>query len=185
MPRRFTPDEPSAAARRSHSMDALLLVNTPSSGALQVGGLPLHPLIVHAVVILLPLTVAGTILGTVWPAARRRLGIVTPLGALIVLILVPITVAAGESLRDVVGPVPGVERHEMFGRMLLPWAIALFLATAGQWAWYRWGEAHAGTRSRARFITIAIGIVAVLIAVGALVMVVLIGESGSRAVWGG
>ena len=52
-----------------------------SEDVLQVGGLPLHPLIVHAVVVLLPLTVLAVLLGTFWPAARRRLGIVTALVA--------------------------------------------------------------------------------------------------------
>ena len=35
-----------------------------SEDVLQVGALPLHPLIVHAVVVLLPLTVLAVLLGT-------------------------------------------------------------------------------------------------------------------------
>lgn len=181
------PGEPSAAGHRSHSMDALPSAHTPSAGTLEIGGLPLHPLIVHAVVILLPLTVLAAILGTVWPAARRRLGVVTPLAALVVLVLVPVTVAAGESLKAVVGPVPGLARHEMFGRMLLPWVIALFVATAAQWAWYRWGTQpqRESATGRSRAIPVTIGIVTVLASAGALVIVILTGEAGSRAVWGG
>ena len=71
-----------------------------SAGDLQVGGLPLHPLIVHVIVVLVPLTALAIILGTLWPAARRRLGIVTSLAALVLVILVPITVAAGQSLEQ-------------------------------------------------------------------------------------
>jgi len=161
-----------------------------SAGSLQIGGLPLHPLIVHAVVILVPLTALAVVVGTLWPAARRRLGVVTPLAALIVLILVPITVAAGESLRDVVGPLPGVDAHEALGRMLLPWVIAMFVASAAQWAWYRWGvprmQSQGTERARGTaVISIVIGVIAIAAAVGALVVVVLIGESGARAVWGG
>lgn len=158
-----------------------------SAGTLQIGGLPLHPLIVHATVILVPLTALAVILGTVWPAARRRLGIVTPLAALVAVILVPITVVAGESLRDVVGPLPGVAQHEALGRMLLPWVLALFVASAGQWAWYRWGvpRMQPERARRASVISIVIGVIAVVAAVGAVVVVALIGESGARAVWGG
>lgn len=154
--------------------------------ALEIGGLPLHPLIVHLVVVLTPLTALALVLSVFWLAARRRLGIVTPLAALVVLILVPITVAAGESLKEVVGPLPAVERHESFGRMLLPWAIALFVVAAAHWAWYRFGRRGVvETRpSLARVITVVLGVLATGVSVGVTVMIVLIGESGAQAVWG-
>lgn len=154
---------------------------------MDVAGLPLHPLIVHAVVVLTPLTVLALLLGTFWPAARRRLGIVTPLAALVVLVLVPITVNAGLALAEAIGPVPAVERHRQLGEMLLPWAIALFGITAAQWAWYRWGDARVRERSpgAARATAIVIGAAAVIVGIGATAMIVLIGDSGARAVWGG
>jgi formate hydrogenlyase subunit 3/multisubunit Na+/H+ antiporter MnhD subunit len=154
---------------------------------LQVSGLPLHPLLVHAVVVLLPLTVLALLLGQFWPAARRRLGVVTAVGALVVLVLVPITVAAGESLAQIVGPIPAVERHENFGRLLLPWAIALFLVAVGQWAWFRWGadRIRATRRPIATAVTWLLAAAVVVVGVGSVTLLVLIGESGSRAVWGG
>jgi hypothetical protein len=154
---------------------------------MDVAGLPLHPLIVHAVVVLTPLTVLALLLGTFWPAARRRLGIVTPLAALVVLVLVPITVNAGLALAALIGPVPAVERHRQLGEMLLPWAIALFAVAAAQWAWYRWGDARVRERSpgAARVTAIVIGAASVVVGFGATAMLVLIGDSGARAVWGG
>ena len=182
MPAEFTSGEPRAALRRSHSMNAV-----QSAGTLQVGGLPLHPLIVHVIVVLVPLTALAIILGTLWPAARKRLGVITPLAALVLVVLVPVTVAAGQSLEQVVGERPGVLQHASLGGMLLPWAIAMFVASAAQWAWYRWGVPRATPEHarRTTAISIVIGVVAVVAAVGAVVMVVLIGESGARAVWGG
>ena len=194
MPAKFTSHEPHAARHRSHSMDALhgtlalhRMTALDGAGALQVGGLPLHPLIVHAIVILVPLTALAMILGTVWPAARRRLGVVTPLAALVLVILVPLTVAAGQSLEAAIGPRPGVLQHASLGGMLQPWVIAMLLTSAAQWAWYRWGVPTATPEHarRTSTITIAIGVFVVIAAVGAVVMVVLIGESGARAVWGG
>ncbi len=157
-----------------------------ASDVIEVGGLPLHPLIVHAVVILVPLTAAAAVLGTFWPAARRRLGVVTPLAALVVLILVPITIAAGQSLAEAVGETPAVEHHEGLGRMMLPWAVALFVVTAAQWAWYRWGvgRASAPVPTRMRVVTWSVGILAIAVAVGITVVVVLTGEAGAQAVWG-
>lgn len=151
-----------------------------------VAGLPLHPLIVHAVVVLLPLAALALALGAVVPAARRRLGIVTPLAALLVLVLVPVTILAGEDLKEVVGPLPAVEHHEMLGRMLPPWAIALFIVAAAQWAWHRFRPTRAeGERRRSdAVVSIVLAVAAIVVAVGSTVMVVLIGEAGARAVWG-
>lgn len=39
-----------------------------------VNGLPVHPLVVHAVVVLLPLAIVGTILVAVRPTWRRAYG---------------------------------------------------------------------------------------------------------------
>ena len=168
-------------------MDATDLGPLASEDVLQVGGLPLHPLIVHAVVVLTPLTVLALLLGTFWPTARRRLGIVTTLAALLVLVLVPVTVAAGKSLAAALGPIPAVARHQAFGEMLLPWVIGLFVVAAAQWAWYRFGDENV-RRDRpgvARGFVIALGAAAVIVGIGTLVTVVLIGDSGARAVWGG
>lgn len=154
---------------------------------LQVAGLPLHPLLVHAVVVLLPLTVIAVLLTQFWPAARRRLGIVTPLAALVVLVLVPITVAAGQSLARVVGPLPAVQTHQNYGTMLLPWAVALFLVAAAQWVWFRWGvpRYRAARSSLATAAPVVLAVASVVVGVGSLVLIVLIGDSGARAVWGG
>lgn len=168
-------------------MDATDLGLLASEDVLQVGGLPLHPLIVHAVVVLTPLTVLALLLGTFWPAARKRLGIVTPLAALLVVVLVPVTVAAGKSLAEVIGPIPAVERHQALGEMLLPWVIGLLVIAAAQWAWYRLYDERVRRNSprTARIVVIVIGAVAVVVGLGTLITVVLIGDSGARAVWGG
>ena len=42
-------------------------------------GRPLHVLLVHMVVILLPVTAICVLLAAIWPAVRRRLGIVIAL----------------------------------------------------------------------------------------------------------
>jgi len=168
-------------------MDPTDLAPLASEELLQVAGLPLHPLIVHAVVVLTPLTVLALLLGTFWPAARRRLGIVTPLGALVVLVLVPITVSAGQSLAADIGPVPAVARHQGFGEMLLPWVIALFIVAATQWAWFRYLDERMRRTSPgiARAVRIGLAAASVVVAAGVMVLLVLIGDSGARAVSGG
>ena len=161
----------------------------------EFNGLPLHVLIVHAVVIVVPLAALCAVCTAFWPAVRRRLGILTPLIALTALVLVPLAVQAGEWLQSrLVNVTPLLGEHTSLGRTMLPWAIALFLVAALQWGWYRYinGDGD-GARSasvlRSRtgrlIATVIIDLVVVVSAVGAVVTVALIGESGSRAVWTG
>jgi hypothetical protein len=154
---------------------------------MEIADLPLHPLVVHAVVVLVPLTALSLILGQVWPAARRRLGLVPLIAAAVVAVLVPVTIAAGMALAELVGPLPAVQEHAARGRGVLLWAVALPVAAAAQWAWFRWGRDRVRQRHarRARLITLAVGAAVLAVSVGAVVAVVLAGDTGSRAVWGG
>lgn len=147
--------------------------------------LPLHPLVVHAVVVLLPLAVLALLLSQFWGSARRRLGLVTPVAALVVVILVPVTIAAGRSLADLVGPLP---THERYGVMLLPWSIGLLVVAVAQWVWFRWGAVRLKQGRRVRAATAGtalLGIAVIAVSVGSLIVLFLAGESGSQAVWSG
>jgi RsiW-degrading membrane proteinase PrsW (M82 family) len=150
-----------------------------------VNGLPLHPLLVHAVIALVPLTSLAVVLHALWPAARRRLGVLTPLAGVALVIAVPITVAAGQDLQGRLGPIPSVQRHAALGDQLLPWAIGLLVVGVLEWAWYRWRDRIRMRPLAAVVVTALIGLAALGTAAGALGMLVLIGDSGARAVWGG
>ncbi|WP_043058925.1 DUF2231 domain-containing protein [Enteractinococcus helveticum] len=150
-------------------------------------GLPLHPLLVHAVVVLVPLTVIALLLAQFWPRARRRLGGVVPISALGVAALVPVTMAAGKSLADIIGPLPAVLKHERYAQMLLPWSIGLAVVAVIQWIWFRWSKAALHQAERFRTATTAgvlLTVAVVVVSLGNLTVVILTGHSGSRAVWG-
>lgn len=152
-------------------------------------GLPIHVLMVHFVVIVVPLAALLALLVAAWPAARRRIGIVSPLVALVALISVPITTQAGEALEEQVAETALSEAHTHIGRDLLPWAIALFAVAAAQWAWFRFftgtGRWTSRISSRPARITIRVLLIVAVaaIAVGAVIEVIVIGESGARSVW--
>ena len=156
----------------------------------QFNGVPLHVLFIHIVVILGPLAALAAVLAAVWPAARSRIGIVAPLLALVALVMVPITVEAGEWLAQRVAATPLLGEHMNLASTLLPWAIALFALTTVQWGWHRfvltpgarWSDRlrNAGARTA---ITGVITILVIGVAISATFAVVVIGESGSRAVW--
>lgn len=148
-----------------------------------INGLPVHVLLVHLVVIVVPLAAMCLLLSAFWPAARRRLGIVTPLLALVGLVAVPFTTAAGEWLQDRVGATPLVERHASLGPLLLPWVIAVFVTAAAIWLWYRLDPPL--PRALRAATVVVLDVAAVVTAVGSVVLVVIIGESGAAAVWTG
>jgi hypothetical protein len=153
----------------------------------EVNGLPLHVLLVHFVVVLIPLTAVAALLVPIWPAARRRLGIVVPLLALVDLILVPIVTEAGEWLQARVPSTPLIQAHAALGKTLLPWVIALFVFTVLQWAWFfffdRPDSPRRPSRVVRRVVLVVLIVLAAVLAVGTIVEVVLIGEAGSRAIW--
>lgn len=168
----------------------------------QVFGLPLHPLVVHAAVVLLPLAALAVLACVLVPPLRRRFG-----GLTVALLAAGAGAAfvarlSGEQLAE------RVERpveHAFWGG-ILPWvAIALLVAAAVWWAAGAAADRRArtasgtgagGTTSSAAASsstaagkgaspvgTISGGIAAIL-ALVVLGMTVVVGHSGSAAVWG-
>jgi hypothetical protein len=166
-------------------------------GPTQVNGLPAHVLLVHAVVVLVPLSAALLAVAAWWPAARARLGVVLPLLAALGLVLVPLTTSAGEWLQPRVGPSPDVERHAELGDQLLPWAVGVLLLSVVVWLLGRRDQralapddelrrpAEVGSARTALLMTTAVAVLSTAVAAGTVVQVVRIGDSGARAVWGG
>jgi hypothetical protein len=150
----------------------------------EINGLPAHVLLVHALIVLIPLAAVMTILSAVWPAARRRLGIFTPLVALAALILVPVVTNAGEWLAARVANTPLVREHIALGDTLLWFAIGLFVA-----ALLAWGVPTLITRRSGQapppWVGVVVAVVAVVLAGASVVQVVRVGEAGSKAVWSG
>jgi hypothetical protein len=160
----------------------------------KINGLPAHVLLVHAVVVFVPLAALMLVASAMWPAARAKLGLLTPAVALVALILVPITTNAGHWLQDHLHnnfghTDPRILHHVSLGSQLLWWVIPLFIVAAAVWLIGRrydmvWRVADAGNeRALPVWVTALIALVAVGVAVGTLIMIVRIGESGSRSIW--
>jgi hypothetical protein len=139
-----------------------------------VFGLPVHSLVIHAVVVLLPLMAVVTMVVAFRPAWRA---VATPwvLAADVVVYL--LTVAAkrsGAQLKARLG-ITGdkIDTHVSYGTWL-PW-IALGLAVAAALLWV-------SVRYRAALLPIAL-VAVVLTGLAAIVWTVLTGDSGARAVW--
>jgi hypothetical protein len=147
----------------------------------EFNGLPLHILIVHSVVVGVPLAAVLTILSAVWPAARRRLGIVTPIVALGALVATFSAEQAGEWLVARVPKTPLIGAHTSLGDTMLWFSIGLFVA-----ALLAWGVPFLMDRQRRTvptWLTVVVAVVAVGLSAAAVVQVYRVGDSGTTAVW--
>ena len=92
-----------------------------------VNGIPLHPLVVHAVVVLLPLATLGTLAIALRPRWRTRYGPLVVAAALVAAVLCPVATSSGEALEKRVGN-PG--EHADLGEALVWFAIPLVVLSA-------------------------------------------------------
>jgi hypothetical protein len=166
-----------------------------AEGLFTVGGLPVHPLVVHAVVVLLPLAAVATIGLAISPTWRRRYG--WPVLAITVLAVaaVPVAQETGEQLAGALAAAgagdPDLAQHADLGPRLLPIAIAfgvtvIVMLFTGRVADRERdaGGSMAATRTwrRVSAVTSALALVA---AVASIALVVVIGHSGATVVWHG
>ncbi|MGV8969952.1 MAG: DUF2231 domain-containing protein [Microbacteriaceae bacterium] len=157
-------------------------------------GLPLHPFVVHATEVAVPLAAVLVLLAAAWPRFRRWAAYL-PLGvSLVALVLVPISTQSGEKLESRVGGNGLIEIHSSLADGLLPWAAGLVLVAAITLAWniletrrrraISTGSAAAGRRAT-RWVPIVILVLALVVSTGTTVQAVLVGHSGATAVWSG
>ncbi len=147
-----------------------------------VFGLPLHPLIVHATVVIVPTTALAVLLAAFW-ARFRRWASWGPLAlAVLSVVLVPITSSSGESLEHALPRSALVEQHAHLGDQLLPWVIVLAVGALGL-SWPLIRGFRTSLPSLPRWLTVLVLAIVVVDAVGTLVQVVRIGHSGATAAW--
>src|SRR5690348_13138905 len=163
---------------------------------LTVGGIPAHPLVVHAVVVILPLAALGTLAIAARPAWRRQLGVWVLLLGIVGVGAVPLAKQTGEQLEHVIGANPLIKIHEQRADTLLfPALIFLVLLAAAVLVGRRAdvasgdspGAAHVATADRATLqrTTTILGTLAALAGLVVIALVVWIGHAGSTAVWSG
>ncbi|GAA1172817.1 DUF2231 domain-containing protein [Nesterenkonia xinjiangensis] len=132
--------------------------------------LPIHPLVVHAVVILVPLAALLLVLAVCVPRLR---GVCGPLGVILAVLGAISAVVADQSgsiLTDYVGT---PEEHIRWGLPTVYSSSSMAL-TALLWFFIR----HRVARS-------VFGVLTILSAIAAVTFTVLAGHSGAEAVWGG
>jgi hypothetical protein len=156
---------------------------------MHIAGLPLHPLIVHATVVLVPLTALLAIVFAVLPKWRWLSRWPSAVAAVALVPLVWLTVKSGQSLEQERHLIPLMKTHAARGHLLYDFVIvfAVIIVVA---AFMLPGPSLlvSGKGEVVRRVAVAdrvLPVVVVVAAVVVLVQVVLTGDSGARVLWGG
>ncbi|MEX1218157.1 MAG: cytochrome b5-like heme/steroid binding domain-containing protein [Acidimicrobiales bacterium] len=150
----------------------VIVMQLPTDLWAEIGDLPAHPLVVHAVVVLLPVAALWTILAIAKPAILETTFPYLVALSTVTTVLVIAAKASGTSLSAAVGL---VDAHAEAGDRLVYVSIALsavILILAGISKFWPKRTAVLGS-----------SVVAVLVAVVALPMTYIAGHSGAEATW--
>ncbi len=144
-------------------------------------GLPLHPLVVHATVVLVPLTALVLLLAVLAPRFRAWSGWL-PLGlAGISTALAPISTSSGENLEERLGRTPLIEEHAELGQMLVWWCLGMLVVAVVMTLLSRRAS---GEKAPSKAVAVGLAVAGVVASVGTMVQVALIGHSGAESAWG-
>ncbi len=157
---------------------------------MEFNGLPLHPLIVHVVVVFAPLAAIGGIVYALVPKWRWWLRWPFVASSVIAAIAAIIAVKAGHDLENQrhLQSLPELATHAHRGG-ILRWLLIAFLVPTALGAWFLGGPSPVvsgagGRESRTGVLAWVIQALLVIGGVAVLISVFLTGDSGARAVWG-
>jgi hypothetical protein len=151
-----------------------------------IAGLPLHPLVVHAAVVLVPLAAVAALAYALVPRWRWVLRHPTLVIGLAAAAAVQVAAMTGDSLKASLGEAGHlIAVHEMWAGRLQAATWVLAVLVAGAW----WllphgsplpaGDRRSPVSTLIRPVTVALPLLAVTV----VVLVVLTGDAGARAVW--
>jgi amino acid transporter len=149
-----------------------------------INGLPAHALLLHAVVVLVPLTALLEIVCGLWPAARRgQLLWLTLVLAAATMVLTPLTINAGQWLYGLrKNPTPILQEHAERGSTMVYFSAALLVVAIGLVA-LRLVERRS---ERRRLVThVIVGIIVLAVGISSTIQVYRTGDAGAQSVWGG
>jgi uncharacterized membrane protein len=150
-------------------------------------GLPGHPLLVHAAVVLVPLAAIGTIVIAFWPAARNRIGWIAAALGVVGFFFAFFAKESGEALLETVRVTENVKSHAEMGDQGLIGAFlvggsACTLMLFDQFVKER-AKRDLPELSITRPLRTLIAVFAVVLSIFGTVLVINVGHSGAKATW--
>jgi hypothetical protein len=147
-----------------------------------IGGLPLHPLVVHAVVVLVPLVALGVIAVAVVPRWSTTYGNLLLIATVVGTAAIPVATHTGEQLRAQLPPTAAIAHHATIGDAMKWFGMLLLLAGIAMW-WM--GRRRKHERPLGRGVELALRVVCAVIALVALGWAIRAGHSGAETIWQG
>ena len=145
-------------------------------------GLPVHALVMHVVVVLVPLAAAGVVAIAAVPRWRERYGVLVLAIATASLAAVPVATRSGGKLEDRLGAGGVVARqinhHQEWGQRVIWPTLAMWLLAVVLVLMERRGQ-----QGRQDTAVKVVAVLAALAAVAAATAVTITGHLGSTAVW--
>lgn len=142
-----------------------------------LAGLPLHPLLVHSAVVLIPLVAVGALVMSYLPSFSRRHGKLILILALVAQVSVFLAKMSGEAFAEILDK--NVEKHAELGEIAplvtLPMVALIYL---------RWRMDRSGSTFGSVLIRRLTSVALIAASLVSLVVIVLVGHSGASSVWG-
>ena len=142
-----------------------------------LAGLPLHPLLVHSAVILVPLVAIGALVMSYLPSFSRRHGKMILIVALVAQGSVFLAKLSGQAFSEILNK--EVEKHAELGE-IAPFVTIPMVALI----YVRWRMDRAGSATGSIAIRRLTSVALVIASLTSLVMIFLVGHSGASSVWG-
>jgi hypothetical protein len=142
-----------------------------------LAGLPLHPLLVHSAVVLVPLVAIGALVMSYLPSFSRRHGKLILILAVVAQVSVFLAKMSGEAFAEILDK--NVEKHAELGEsaplVTIPMVALIYL---------RWRMDRAGSSTGSVLVRRLTSVALVIASLANLVVIFLVGHSGASSVWG-
>lgn len=142
----------------------------------------MHPLVLHAAVVFVPLAALGLILMAIVPKFGARFGWVVSATAAVALAASWISRESGEQLEKLIGE-PGFDHAEWGDRMPVVAGVLLAMTVILWLAQRSWAKRRASGKDGGSGLIAILGIVSVLVAGASMFMIYKTGDTGAKSVW--
>ena len=142
-----------------------------------VAGLPLHPLVIHASIVLIPLVAIGALVMSYLPSFSRRYGKLILVIALLAQVSLFLAKVTGEAFEEILDKDMGnhAELGEIAPFVTLPMVALIYL---------RWRLDRSGATVGSVWVRRLTSLALILASLASIAVIMLVGHSGAESVWG-
>jgi len=142
-----------------------------------VAGLPLHPLVIHASIVLIPLVAIGALVMSYLPSFSRRYGKLILVIAIVAQLSLFLAKVTGEAFEEILDKDMGkhAELGEIAPFVTLPMVALIYM---------RWRLDRSGATVGSAWVRRLTSIALIAASLASIAVIVLVGHSGAESVWG-